>query len=251
MSVAARTLIATLDAWLNSSSIEDFPGAFNGIQLEPPAQITTVASAVDACAASARAAAAVGADLLLVHHGLLWDAPYRLIGHHYEMLATLIRAGCGVYSSHLPLDAHPELGNNAILANRLGMSERQPFGSFRNTVIGVIGTPVADTPAKASVALGFAVEEAVPAAKGGHATRLAVVSGGAASMLREAHAAGADALLTGEAKHHDRVLARDLGIGLWLGGHYQTETVGVRALGERLAAEFGIRHIALDLPTGG
>lgn len=128
--IALRRLVHTLDAWLDLPAWPDFPGAFNGLQIEGPAEIATVASAVDACAATSAAAVAAGADLLIVHHGMFWGATAPLVGPLFDAVAPLMRRPCALYAAHLPLDGHPEFGNNALLADRLGIprGERRPFG---------------------------------------------------------------------------------------------------------------------------
>ncbi len=242
-------LLGVLDEMFSIPDYPDFSGAWNGVQLEMPAEVNTIATAVDACAATSAAAAAVDADLLLVHHGMLWDGVRPITGAYFATIEPLIVGGCGLYSIHLPLDAHEIFGNNAIIANAMGVTERVPFGDYKGSAIGWLGTTSVQTATDAGKALGYDVVEAVePSAP---VSRIAIVSGSGGSTLDEAVAVGADVLLTGEVDHHARVAARDRGIGIWLGGHYQTETAGVRALGDHLANEFGITHAPLDLPTGG
>lgn len=250
MSTPLAQIVRTLDTWLGHPDFPDFPGAHNGLQIEGGTAVSVIASAVDACAATSRAAVDAGADLLLVHHGLFWGVGGPLTGPAYAAVAPLIRKPCALYSSHLPLDAHPELGNNALLAERLGPAARSPFGHFEDRTIGLLLE--LDQPMGAEEA-GRRLELALETggAERHTARRVAVVSGSAASFIPEALRAGAEVLLTGEVKHHDRVLARDHGLTLWLGGHYATETPGVRALGDRLAADYDLRHVVLDLPTGG
>lgn len=245
----AASLIKYLDDLLDVPNYPDYSGAFNGLQVEIPDDVRHVATAVDASAATALAAKKAHADLLIVHHGMLWGGVRRVTGDYYLMLRELIAARCGLYSVHLPLDGHPNLGNNAILAKKLGLKRPQPFGNFKGNFVGRIGGAAVTDVAVASERLGIRVIEAVAPAR--PIRRMAIVSGGAGSLLREAADAGADALLTGEVDHHVRVAARDLGLGIWLGGHYATETFGVRALGEHLADKHGLKHSFLDLPTGG
>jgi dinuclear metal center YbgI/SA1388 family protein len=246
--VELRTLTSAIDRWLNTAGTPDFPGAHNGLQVEGQATVDTIATAVDACTATAVAAANAGAQLLIVHHGLLWNDPAPIVGPLAATLRTLLGAGCGLYAAHLPLDGHDEFGNNAILARRLGLRNPRPFGEFAGFAVGRIGA-WSGTVAEAANAMGLNLVEAVSPAR--PVECVAVVSGSGKSLIADAAEAGAQVLLTGEVDHHARVAARDLGLGLWLGGHYATETWGVRALGERLAREFSLRHVALDFPTGG
>ncbi|RMF19371.1 MAG: Nif3-like dinuclear metal center hexameric protein [Candidatus Dadabacteria bacterium] len=244
----AADIIAWLNDVLDIPGHPDFGGAHNGVQVEPPDQISVVATAVDACAHSAEAAREAGAQMLLVHHGMFWGGVQPVTRERYRLLSALLAAPCGLYSAHLPLDSHELYGNNAILADRLGLDRIEPFGTFEGCAVGRIGDTSLDGPEAAAARLGFEIVEAVPPVRAG---RLAVVSGNGGSLVREAALVGASILLTGEVDHHDRVLARDLGLGIWCGGHYQTETVGVRALGQALAEAFDVTHVPLDLPTGG
>lgn len=211
-----------------------------------------IASAVDACAATSTAAVAAGADLLIVHHGVFWGATAPLVGPLFEAIAPLVRRPCALYAAHLPLDGHPEFGNNALLADRLGIprAKRRPFGDYGGRSLGLLAElPEAIDAGEAARRLGMPVD--IAGAGDCEARTIAIVSGAGGSLIDEAVASGAEVLLTGEVKHHDRVAARDRGLSLWLGGHYATETLGVRALVDRLADEFGLDAVHLDLPTGG
>lgn len=245
----ASELIAYLNELLETDSTPDYSGAWNGVQVEIPDDVRTIATAVDACFASAVEARKAHADLLIVHHGLLWGGVRRITGDFYLCLRELMLARCGLYSVHLPLDGHKTLGNNAILAKRLGLRRSAPFGEFKGIAVGRIGSASFAGVDAAAAKLGLPLVEAVAPAR--PVRKVAVCSGGAGSLLREAVDKGADVLLTGEIDHHVRVAARDLGIGIWTGGHYATETFGVAALGEHLAEKFGLAHHFLDLPTGG
>lgn len=245
----AQSFIQAIDEALDVSGYPDFSGAHNGVQVEIPDDVRTIATAVDACFPAAAAARKQHADVLLVHHGLLWSGVRPITGDYYRCLRELIMARCGLYSVHLPLDGHKTLGNNAILAKALGMRRPAPFGDFKGATVGRIGACSVSTCEAAGDRLGIAVTEAVAATR--PVKKIAVCSGSAGSLLREAHDKGADVLLTGEVDHHVRVAARDLGLGVWTGGHYATETFGIRALGDHLAEKFALKHIFIDLPTGG
>src|SRR4051812_9399278 len=122
-----QDIVTFLDRELNTSAVEDYPNAHNGLQLENGGEISRVVCAGDACEAVIDAAADDGADLLIVHHGLLWAGGQRIVGAHYRKLKRAMDAGLAIYSSHLPLDLHPRLGNNALLAKALGFKRTEPF----------------------------------------------------------------------------------------------------------------------------
>jgi len=248
--IPAATIVETLEQRFELADFPDFSGAHNGVQLEPPELIRCMATAVDACGMTSHMAAEQDADLLLVHHGMLWGGPKRIVGPQYATVAPLIRSNCGLISIHLPLDGDAEFGNNALICAQLGLERTSPFGYMKGITAGWLATTKTPlTAAAASEKLSISITEAVAPSR--PVETLAVVSGSAGSLIDEARAANADVLLTGECNHHDRVWARDAGLGLWLGGHYNTETFGVRAVGEWLADRYNLRHVFLDAPTGG
>ncbi len=240
-----------LDTTLRTREIRDAANACNGLQLETRLPVTKLAAAVDACGFTIQAACRAGAQCLIVHHGLLWSAPQRLVGGEYEKWAAAIQGGLAIYSSHLPLDLHPELGNNAVLARRLGLTDCRPFLEIKGETIGL--------QAEAEIPLATFVEKVdgvVPGAvrilgAGSKVCRrIGICTGGAGSDIGQAAAAGLDTFVTGEAPHWVATAAEDLGINLILAGHYATETFGVKALAERAAAEFGLTWEFIDHPTG-
>jgi dinuclear metal center YbgI/SA1388 family protein len=246
-----ETLCQYLDDRLGVTGFPDYPGAHNGLQLACRGEVRHLAVAVDACQATLEAAVAASADLLIVHHGLLWGGGRPIVGPVYRRLATAIGANLGVYSAHLPLDAHPELGNNACLIRALGLTVAEPFGEHEGRCIGFTAGADLDQQALAD-RLAHAVEGpvrlVVPAVR--RIRRLAVVTGGGASFVAAAHRAGCDALVTGEAPHHAFHEAEELGVGLLLGGHYATESLGVKAVASELETRFGLSWCFLDYPTG-
>ena len=229
----------------------DYATALNGLQVAGPDEVRHLCAAVDASEAAVDEAARRGADLLLVHHGMFWDGLRPLTGKRFRKLSRLIGSGVGLYSVHLPLDSHPEVGNCAILARRLGIEVQGRFGAYKGAEIGWWGTVDADREAFRET-----VEEAVAGPvrliAGGpeRIRRVGVVTGGAGSMLGEAVTAGLDAFVTGEGSHHTFVDAHEDGMNLYYAGHYATETFGVRALAEHLGERFGLTWEFIDLPSG-
>jgi dinuclear metal center YbgI/SA1388 family protein len=244
-------LVSHLDAMLRVGELPDYPTALNGLQVEGSRPVRRVACAVDAAEATIRRALEGGADLVVVHHGLFWDGNQPVTGRRYRRLKLLMDAGVGLYAAHLPLDVHPELGNNVRLLRALDIEPRGRFGDFKGMPLGWWGET--DLRREALCArLDQVLGGRVTLVPGGpeRVRRVGVVTGGAGSMVAEAVAAGLDAFVTGEGAHHNYFDAEEGGINLYLGGHYATETWGVRALGEHLASELGLEWFFVDHPTG-
>lgn len=248
---SATQVAAHLDRLLRVGETPDYPGALNGLQVEGEREVRRVACAVDAAEATLRRAVEGGAELVVVHHGLFWDGNLPVTGRRYRRLRLLMDAGAALYAAHLPLDVHPELGNNVRLLRALGVEPAGRFGDFRGMPLGWWGE--VDVRREALCArLDGVLGGRVKMVPGGpeRIRRLGVVTGGAGSLVAAAAAAGLDAFVTGEGAHHNFFDAEEGGINLFLGGHYATETFGVRALGEHLAAEFGVEWFFVDHPTG-
>ncbi len=251
MAVELKELVGYLDEYLAIDEVADYPNALNGLQVDAPGPVARVAVAVDATAASIAAAVESGADLLLVHHGLFWDGNRPVTGRRYRRLSALMEADVALYAAHLPLDVHAEVGNNAVLARALGMEVVGRFGEHEGTALGVWGTlPLKreTLAARLDDLLGGPVK-LIP---GGPEVveRVGVLTGGGGGFVAEALEAGLDTLVTGEGSHHTYFDAEEGGLNLYYGGHYATETWGVRALGEHLAQRFALEWEFLDLPTG-
>jgi dinuclear metal center YbgI/SA1388 family protein len=249
--VPLHEITAYLDRYLDIDAVPDSSNALNGLQVEAEGPVRRVAVAVDASEASIRGAADLGADLLLVHHGLFWDGNLPVTGRRYSRLRGLLEAGLALYSAHLPLDVHPEVGNNAVLARELGVEVEGTFGEYKGVDVGVWGR--LDLTREALCArLDDLLGVRVKMIAGGpeRLERVGVLTGGGGSYAAAARAAGLDALVTGEGSHHTYFDAIEGGLNLYYGGHYATETWGVRALAEHLASRFGVEWDFLDLPTG-
>jgi dinuclear metal center YbgI/SA1388 family protein len=245
-------LVSYLDATLRVAEIEDV--SKNGLQVEGPDQIDKVAFAVDACQAAFDQAVAAGAQLLVVHHGLFWREPKKLVGPHFRRVKTLIEGGCGLYAAHLPLDMHPQLGNNAELARLLGLQDVRPFGRYHGVAIGTAG--VLDPPLGIPELIGRVIQalSAPPIRVLSHgpqkATFVGCVSGDAPEIIGQAADAGLDTYVTGETSHEFFHGAAEHGLNVLYCGHYATETLGVKALSAHLAHELGLETIFLNVPSG-
>lgn len=243
-------LAAWCDERTRRTTFVDAPGACNGLQMANSGQVTKIGAAVDAGVVPFQKAAAVGVDFLIVHHGMYWDMPRPLTGAAYERVATLLRADCALYSSHLPLDAHPEIGNNALLARQLGL---KPVRGFCANPGGDIGLICANslTCAQLETTLGQHYTRVTAINYGAkQPAEIALCSGSGNSALRELIGTGVDTLITGELREEHFNLAQEEKLNLFLCGHYATEIHAVRALAAELAAKFNLpwEFIATDNP---
>jgi dinuclear metal center YbgI/SA1388 family protein len=213
-----------------------------------------VAFGVDACAELFRQAAATGADFVFVHHGLSWGDNFRrLRGITARRLAILFRNGISLYASHLPLDAHPEVGHNAVLAKVLGLTGRRPFFEYDGIPIGWQGRlPVAVSPTTLVRRLGKILNAECHALPGSGTTvrRVGIVSGGGADALPACQEAGLDCLITGELTHQHSHVLRETGVHAIVAGHYASETPGIHAVLKRVQKKYPVRCVFLDIPTG-
>jgi dinuclear metal center YbgI/SA1388 family protein len=244
-------VVAFLELELKTASIPDYPGAMNGLQLANAGRIGRVVAAVDASLSVIQAAAEGGPGLLIVHHGMFWQGAQPVTGAFYRKLKLAMDAGLAIYSSHLPLDVHPELGNNVQLAKAIGVEGLEPFCDHKGLSLGLRGSWNGSREALLQV-LESTLGGRVHHCPGGPPMikRVGIVTGGAGGEVAKAAAAGVDSFVTGEGPHWSFPLAEELGINLFYGGHYATETFGVRALAERVAKNQGIPWSFIDHPTG-
>jgi dinuclear metal center YbgI/SA1388 family protein len=247
----AREVAVYLDGYLRVGQVPDYRNAWNGLQVDRRGPVSRVAFAVDAAQATIDAAISRGADLLIVHHGLFWDGSPMVTGRHYRRLEALLKGNLGVYSSHLPLDAHPEVGNSRVLAKKLGIEIDGSFAAHEGVDIGVTGSLEIRREALAA-RLDELLQTRVTMVPGGpeRVRRVGVITGGGASYLGAARDAGLDALVTGEGSHHHYFDAMEGGVNLFLGGHYATETWGLKELAGHLQDRFGLETEFIDNPTG-
>lgn len=244
-------LVAHLDAFLG---VEEWPDkSLNGLQVEGAARVERVALATDAALATFDLAAEADAQFLIVHHGLFWGRIEPVAGPHRARLAALLEREISLYCAHLPLDAHPEVGNNAVLARLLELSDRAPFGEYEGRTIGVRGRlpePVDRVGLAARLEALLGARPVVLPFGADRIETVAVVSGDGGGLIPEAADAGVDAFVTGETSHIAWHAALERALNVFFAGHYATETVGLQALGDHLAAEFGVETVFLDAPTG-
>ena len=245
-------MVEWLDEYLRIAQVPDYPGAWNGLQVDSRSPVERICVATDAWQATIDGTIDAGAQLLIVHHGLFWGEPLPITGRSFRRIKALVDADVAVYSAHLPLDLHPEVGNNVLLARELNLNVEGTFGRFRDHegmgVWSAVDVSLDELVARVTAAC--AGSPSVIRGGPGHVRRVGVVTGGAGSMVGQAHAEGLDTFITGEGSHHTYHEAMELGINLVLAGHYATETLGVRAVGDRLAERFDVESRFLDFPTG-
>jgi dinuclear metal center YbgI/SA1388 family protein len=248
MSAPSRQIVAFLDAELDIGRFRDYGP--NGLQVPGAENAERVATAVSSTLETFENAAAYGAQLLVVHHGLFWGAgPLAVDAMLKRRLQVLFDHDIGLAAYHLPLDAHQTLGNNARIASELGLDVQGWFAESRGAPLAVHGTLAEPTTAdELAFALGEATGKPVQIFAGGPAriSRVGICSGGAGRMLAEAAALGLDAFISGEPEEDSRAQAHELGITYLAGGHHATETFGVRALGALLGERFGLETTFID-----
>jgi dinuclear metal center YbgI/SA1388 family protein len=250
--------LTEIDRWLNDCldlpAVASLDSSLNGLQVASRTpDISKVAFAVDAAMESFRRAAEWGAQLLVVHHGILWDRQQRITGSFYDRIRFLVEKDLALYAAHLPLDVHPEVGNNAGIARQLGLVDLRPFGTYKGAALGCKGV-LAD-------ALPF--DEVVSRLTGrqGEPVRtlpfgpslvksIGVISGDAPWGAAQAAAEGLDAFVTGEPAHEIYHHCLEQHIHAIFAGHYHSESYGVQSLAGRLARETGLVTTYLDIPTG-
>ncbi|MES2125445.1 MAG: Nif3-like dinuclear metal center hexameric protein [Gemmatimonadota bacterium] len=251
--VSLDDILEYLDEYLDIANVPDAPVALNGLQVANSGAVTGFVTAVDASQQTIDriVSECEPGTLLLVHHGLFWDGNVPVTGRRYRRLKALLDHDIAVYSAHIPLDAHPEVGNNAVLARMLGILDPVPFDVYRGMPFGASGHLIMSRDALAT-RLTELLGSAVHLIPGGPetTTRVGIITGGAGGQIAAAAEAGLDTFITGEGAHHTTFDALELGVNVLYAGHYATETVGVKALGEHLAERFGLHAVFHDHPTG-
>ena len=244
-------IVTFCDHLTRRASIKDFPGSHNGLQLANNGSVSKVGSAVDAGLEPFRQAAAAGVEFIIVHHGMFWESVVPVVGRHRDRLALCLHNNIAVYGAHLPLDAHPEIGNNAILARRLGLHVSGTFLPYEGVDIGLVadfGLSRDDLKVRLSQEFpgGFKAIEF-----GDHAPeRIGILTGSGSSAVDKLRAAGVDTLITGELRQQWFNFAQEEGLNLYVCGHYATEVYGVQALADAVSREFHIENtfIRTDCP---
>lgn len=251
LAVDRNEILTYVDTLLDVSGFEDYGP--QGLQVAGSLAVRRVVTGVSACVELFEAAIAADADLVMVHHGMLWDADSRVVtGAYRRRLSLLLGNDLNLAAYHLCLDAHPTLGNNALGAAALDLERVEPWGEHRGRAIGVRGLWAEGAPATKAVERIRAVYGGEPLAflEGPEVVRtVGVISGGAQRDVFAAIADGLDMFVTGEASEFVLHAAREGGINFVAAGHHNTERLGIRALGEHVAEHFGIEHRFIDTPN--
>ena len=244
-------VISYLDELLAIGDFQDYGP--NGLQVPGTGEVSRVATGVSANLELFEQASTLGAQLVVAHHGLFWDFhPRSVTPAMRQRLRVLFDADMSLAAYHLPLDGHPEVGNNALICEALGLERAEPFGEHRGQTVGFVGRSAEgiefeDLRGRCSLAFGqdpFTWDTGPDIVHS-----VGIVSGAAASSVGEAIAKGLDAFLTGEPAEHVMADARESGTHFIAGGHYATETLGVRRLGELLGERFGLEHHFVEVPN--
>jgi dinuclear metal center YbgI/SA1388 family protein len=246
-----KEIVEYLDSELRVSEVKDYPGAMNGLQMENDGNISRVISAVDASLAVIKEAAQTRNSLLLVHHGMFWQGAQPLTGAFFRKIKAAMEGNLAIYSSHLPLDMHPVVGNNVLLAEAIGLESVRPILVKDGWATGIAGE-WAGSRDELAEAVKRAVGRDVQVCPGGddRVSSVAVITGGAGSEVAKIAGLGFDAFVTGEGAHWSFIESEERGLNTFYAGHYATETFGVRRLGRDLAGEFELQSVFLDREGG-
>ncbi|WP_221030865.1 Nif3-like dinuclear metal center hexameric protein [Actomonas aquatica] len=233
-------LVAYANQRTRLDAYQDAPGARNGLQVANNGAVTKIGAAVDSGLVPFQRAVAAGVDFLIVHHGMYWDMPQLLTGPVYTRVKTLFDGNCALYSNHLPLDGHPEIGNNALLAKQLGLTPDRPFMETEGGAVGC-SAPWSGSRDDLKTQLEAQYDRVVPITCGSTTpSRIAFCSGSGNSAMKELVKAGIDTLVTGELREEWFNFAQERGLNVFLCGHYATEVHAVQALAAELAAKFDL-----------
>lgn len=251
MAALLQEIVSFLDRELRTAEVPDYPGALNGLQLANSGTVPRVVAAVDASLPVIEAAAASGPGLLIVHHGMFWQGAQPVTGAFYRKLKVAMEAGLAVYSSHIPLDIHPEWGNNIRLAREIGLQDTEAFFDWKGIRLGIRGRWCGSRGDLLS-ALERAVGGNVRLCPGGPdmPQSVGIITGGAGSEVAAVARQEVDTFVTGEGPHWSYPIAEELGLNVFYAGHYATETFGVKALAQRVSGDFSIPWTFMDHPTG-
>jgi dinuclear metal center YbgI/SA1388 family protein len=244
-------IVRYADHYLRIREIEDWPNAVNGLEIENSGRVTKIGAAVDVSTRVLTRAVKENIDFLIVHHGLFWPGLRSVTGALRRQLKLALENDIALYSAHLPLDVHSKVGNNARLAGSLGLKSTKPFLEEKGQLIGLkarVSLPREELARRLRKALGGQIRAFNFGPK--KTNTVGIITGSAGSEIDRVAQEGIDTLITGEAPHWAALAAEELGMNLLLGGHYATETFGVKALATHLSKRFKISWTFIDCPTG-
>ena len=243
-------IVAFCDTRTRRTEVKDFPGSYNGLQVENNGYVTKIGAAVDAGQIPFEQAIAAGVDFIICHHGLYWTAPIPLKGSSYKKVKTALDGNLAVYGAHLPLDCHPEIGNNALLAHALGLTKTGGFVNYEGNDVATITAGLEGGRAELATKLKAVFPDTYHAIEYGsdHPERIGILTGSGQSAIDELQANQIDTLITGELRQHHFNMAQELGLNLYPCGHYATEVFGVQALAQEIADKFGLEWTFIKTP---
>lgn len=243
-------IVEFCDTYTRQNAIKDFPGANNGLQIENNGIVTKIGAAVDAGQIPFEQAIEAKVDCLICHHGVFWNAPVPLTGHNYKKIKTALDGNLAVYGSHLPLDCHPEIGNNALLAKALKLARIGGFLPYEGVSIATITAGPDGGRRELAKRLKVLFPNTYQAIEYGseRAEQIAILTGSGQSAIDQLRANNIDTLITGELRQHHFNMAQELGLNLYPCGHYATETFGVKALAEKVSKQFDIDWCFIETP---
>ena len=248
---ALNEIVSYCDSYLRLGEIQDYENALNGLQLENSGKVKKIAAAVDFSSRGLEECAKRGADLLIVHHGMFWPGLRPVTKALRRQLKFAFENDIAIYSAHLPLDLHPEVGNNVLLMRALGFEESEPFFEEKGSLLGrraLADVALSELIKRLEKVVAGPVKTFASGSKNGRV--IGVITGAAGSEIERVAGEGIDTFITGEAPHWAAIAAEELGINLLLAGHYATETFGVKALAAHLAKRFRVDWEFINLPTG-
>lgn len=243
-------IVAFCDTRTLRAEVKDFPGSYNGLQVENNGEVTKIAAAVDAGQIPFEQAITAGVDFIICHHGLYWTAPIPLTDSSYKKVKTALDGNLAVYGAHLPLDCHPEIGNNALLAKALGLSKVGGFANYEGNDIATIAAGPEGGRHELATKLKALFPDTYQAIEYGsdQPQRVAILTGSGQSVVDQLKANDIDTLITGELRQHHFNMAQELRLNLYPCGHYATEVFGVKALAQEVAEQFGLEWIFIKTP---
>jgi dinuclear metal center YbgI/SA1388 family protein len=244
-------IVPYIDDYLRIREIEDWPNAVNGLQIENSGRVTKIGAAVDVSTRVLTEATKRQIDFLIVHHGLFWPGLRPVTDALWRQLKLALENDIALYSAHLPLDVHPKVGNNAQLAGLLGLKLTQPFLEEKGQLVGLkarASLPREELARTLRKAVGGPIKSFNFGPK--KTNTIGIITGGAGSEIDKVAREKIDTLITGEAPHWAAVAAEELGMNLLLGGHYATETFGVKALAVHLSKRWNVPSAFISFPTG-
>ena len=248
---ALQEIVEYCDSFLRIGEVKDYENALNGVQVENSGTVKKIAAAVDVSTRVLQEAAKCGANLLIVHHGMFWPGLRPVTKALRRQLNFAFESDMAIYSAHLPLDLHPEVGNNVLLMHALGFEDSQPFFEEKGSLLGrraSVDIALDQLVKRLEKAVGGVVK---PMAFGPKTVRhLGIITGAAGSEIERIAGEGIDTFITGEAPHWAAIAAAEMGLNLLLAGHYATETFGVKTLAAHIAGKFQLDWQFIDLPTG-